>query len=106
VSINGGKMLDISTINQSSFELKINGVEYKVEPCTVKTLKEFISIKSKNSEEAFTEYVSLVKKIIDKNKSNNQIALSTLEDLTFVELNYILAEYMTWMKNIKNSPNL
>lgn len=99
-------MLDINTINQGYFELKINGVEYNVEPCAVKTLKEFMALKRKESEEGFDEYISLLKKIIDKNKSNKKIAKSVLEEISLVQLNYILAEYMSWMKEIKNSPNL
>lgn len=99
-------MLDITTVEQRYFELMINKTKYEIEPCKLKTLKQLMNLSSFDNEAGFDEYIKLIKKIIDKNRANQPIAMSVLEDLNMDQINSILVEYMKWMHEIKNSPNL
>ena len=98
-------MLDINIISKRFFELSINGNKYFVEPCSLKTLKRFFGMGKLESEEGLVEYVAIMKKIIDKNRDEKQISIDTLDELSIDQINYILENYMGWMKEIKNSPN-
>lgn len=98
-------MFDFNSINNRFFEVKISTDVYRVEACSVKTLKKLNKVNI-NDSEALAEITQLTSEIINKNLDGNKVSVSTLEDMSFDALFGFIVSYMEWLSKVQNSPNL
>lgn len=98
-------MFDFNTVDNRFFETKIGDKVYKVEPCSVKTLKKLKKVDG-NSEGALEEITQLVVEIISKNVDGLSISTTLFDDLSFDALFGFIVCYMEWLSKVRNSPNL
>lgn len=98
-------MFDISTVSKRYFEIKIDGLELKVEPPKLKALKKITALSKVKNEEAMDELAEAVHMILSKNKSEYKVPQELIDELDIDQMNEILTEFFKWLAKSKNDPN-
>lgn len=107
-------MFDVSQVQKRYFDVRLsveeeNGevhkVELKVEPPTVKKLRQLMAISKGNDDSVLTELRDGIRDILSKNKIHYKVPDTYIDNLDFDQLTAILTAYMEWLAGEKRSKN-